>query len=160
MNNPITDVRGQTVLTGIATHDCDGYSAVFIGFGDTDDKDGPHLHPVLLLEPVMAMALARDLAGVSMDTDDAVSDDPSGHSHAVLTGRLLLAAITDDDDALGLTIENVGNCIGCWQRIATQLLGVATSEMVENQGRAGAIRMAEDFIADMLEASDEDEDQP
>ena len=149
MNDPILDHAGQTVFTGIAENTRDGYTGVCVGFRDPDDGRPV---PVLLLDPGMARALAGDIVATAKDI--AEGSDTTGHTHAVLTGRLLLASITDNFDAFSLILDDVVPCLGCWQRIATQLLGVATEEIVENRGRDGAISMAEDFIADMLDADE------
>jgi hypothetical protein len=166
MTNPITDAFGDAVLTGLATpfgtdNDDDSKVHVCVGIYDPDDGD-PDPHPILILAPDMALALADEIAGTAGaahrgGTSDGHNPtaDTAGHRCAAVTGRLLLARITDNYDAFTLAANDVGDCVGCWQRIASQLTAIANGAIAEHHGQERAVRMAENLIAHALDASED-----
>lgn len=167
MTNRITDYHGKVVLTAIGIPVNGDDNLVCVGLYDPGDEH-PDPDPLLLLAPRMALALADALAdevaeaaqrmrGIGKEHDPTA--DATDHRCAAVTGRLMLARITDDHDAFTLATDDVGDCVGCWQRIASQLLGIATHEAIENHGQDGAISMAERFIGHALDAVDADEEE-
>jgi hypothetical protein len=71
--------------------------------------------------------------------------------HAALAQRLILAHLTGDEDVYDITIDEIGECPGCWRGIAEYLAAEAAGFKQNDLGLHGAIQHAAREIAYALD---------
>lgn len=65
-------------------------------------------------------------------------------------GRLVLAHLTHDKDAVTVVADELGECAGCWQAVAANAVCVLSHLLVSVYGEREAVAFAEDAISEAL----------
>jgi hypothetical protein len=73
-----------------------------------------------------------------------------------LAQRLVLAFLTQDEDAHDMAANEVGDCAGCWRCIAEYLVAELVLVMDNNLTENGAIARTQDELAWLLDLNEAD----
>ncbi len=79
--------------------------------------------------------------------------DRAGWHYTALARRLILAALTDDQDACHHIADEIGDCVHCWESVALAVAFAAVSALnrVAEVDGTDPIRAVEDEIAHALD---------